>query len=248
MACSKVVIREKTNSSITWRIENPSALGIWNFEISRDVYCNACGCIKPEGLDFRWNNGKSRFCLDCLEYVLAMTAHNTKEYIDMLMRLNKNERTTAKLEYKRLKVEHEELKLERAALAPTETTAAPIKIPLVPMIKKRSADKKQFGWAFDGRTSSLCTKEEGSCKSCAKSGIVSVFIDTQESRVSFCIHCIRSFFDEMKPNKEELDKKMNELQKEVASAQKEVASKQKEIEAKQKELAAMQEVILLLKK
>jgi exonuclease VII large subunit len=79
-------------------------------------------------------------------------------------------------------------------------------------------ENKYYRWSIDSfvHLSELCSRVGGTCLKCNLSSQTVIFIQNHESECSFCLQCIRSFFNEMKLTKEECEGEIQKLHECVA--------------------------------
>jgi hypothetical protein len=244
MALSKVQLKNKSisNHSCEWEIF-VSEKRSWNFGSEMNDFCNGCNQRKLNILNFRWDYG-SRFCLECFEYVFANTALS-KDVIHFVMKRNKDLRKKLKKQKKDLKVEYQSYK-ELLMKSEEESVSATADVNASSSTTALSSATKQFlqntessfRWTFREKEMSLCSNWKGSCKKCNKENIKTIYIYEQEHRVSFCLKCIRSFFDEI----ESID--VDELIINAHAIEEDIKRKQDELQQKQKELEKVNRTLL----
>jgi len=199
--------------------------------------CVACKEVKSNLLNFCWNI--SIYCLECLELIFVHTSNpdyittQLKEIQSNLFNL-KNEKKDLKksiteekekniLKYYSLKAKLIALKSKKVELkqkdsffqkqleAKKDSTKEAVQLQL--QFQSNQIADGIFRWSFHTVLNDLCSNIEGTCTRCNTKSFV-IFIHESESKCSFCIVCVHSFFDEMKLSLAEYESILKKLQKE----------------------------------
>lgn len=198
-----------------WLLNTGTAQGSWNFSIHMTKQCIVCQKEQNAVLDFKFYD--LTICMKCLEHMFATTTNISKSAIEEMLKTNKLERIKAKEHRNALKQEKMNLKNKLKKYDETTQIAlADIKITTIE--KLYTSVQGNYQWRFNGQIQCVFSKWNGTCLSCNRNKIITIYIST-ESHFSLCLDCIRSVQAASKPTREELELKAANLAAELKATE-----------------------------